>query len=220
MKVMIVGGGKTLYFLCRRLTAKGYEVVLINRAEEECVKMAQQLPVLVVCGDGSDPQILKESGAMGTDVVLALTPNDQDNLIICQLSSLQFGVPRVLALANDPDNMDIFGKLGIPAFSTADVVGSLLEQRAFVEQILNLLPLGEGRVNVTELLLDDDSPVVGKLLRDISLPENALVAVLIRKDQTIVPRGGCELLGGDRLVLITLPENHGAVLRSFTGEKK
>jgi len=220
MKIMIAGGGKTLYFLCRRLTAKGYEVVLINRKEEECVKMAQQLPALVICGDGSDPQILKESGAMGMDVVLALTPNDQDNLIICQLASLQFGVPRVLALANDPDNMDVFGKLGIPAFSTADVVGSLLEQRASVEQILNLLPIGEGRVNVTELLLDGDSPVVGKLLRDISLPENALVAVLIRKNQTIVPRGGCELLDGDRLLLVTLPENHGAVLRSFTGEKK
>lgn len=220
MKIMIVGGGKTLYFLCRRLIAKGYEVVLINREEEECVKMAHQLPVLVICGDGSDPQILKESGAMGTDVVLALTPNDQDNLIICQLSSLQFGVPRVLALANDPDNMDVFGKLGIPAFSTADVVGSLVEQRASVEQILNLLPIAEGRVNVTELLLDENSPVVGKLLRDISLPENALVAVLIRKDQAIVPRGGCELLNGDRLLLITLPENHAAVLRFFTGEKK
>lgn len=220
MKFLLVGGGKTLYFLCRRLVAKGYEVVIVNRDEGECEKMARQLSALVVCGDGSDPQVLKEAGAMGADAVLAITPNDQDNLVICQLASLQFGVPRVVALANDPDNTDVFRKLGIPAFSTADIVGSLLEQRASVEQVLNLQPVGEGRVNVTEVLLEPGSPVVGKMLRDIPLPENALVAVLIRKDQTLVPRGACELAEGDRVVLITLPGNHGAVLRIFTGESQ
>lgn len=220
MKILIAGGGKALYFLCRRLTAKGYEVVILNRDEGECERMARQLPALVVCGDGSDPQVLKESGAMGADVVLAITPNDQDNLVICQLASLQFGVPRVAALANDPDNSDVFRKLGVPAFSTAEIVAGLLEQRASVEQILNLQPVGGGRVNVTEILLEPNSPVVGKMLRDIPLPENALVAVLIRKDQTLVPRGACELAEGDRVVLITLPGNHGAVLRMFTGESQ
>ena len=101
MKVLMVGGGKTLYFLCRNFAAKGYEVVLVNRDQGECVQMARQLSATVVCGDGSDPAILKEAGAMGADVVLAITPNDQDNLVISQLASLQFGVPRAVALAND-----------------------------------------------------------------------------------------------------------------------
>jgi len=219
MKVLIVGGGKTLYFLCRNFTAKGYEVVIVNRDQAECVQLARQLSATVVCGDGSDATILKEAGTMGADAVLAITPNDQDNLIICQLASLQFGVPRAVALANDPENAEVFEKLGVSAFSTTHIVGSLIEQRASLEQIINLLPVGEGRVNVTEVLLDADSPVVGKLLKDIGLPENALIAVVIRGNQPIVPRGANDLMAGDRVVLITLPENHGPVLKAITGER-
>lgn len=220
MKVLIVGGGKTLYFLCRNLTAKGYEVVIVNRDKAECVQLARQLSATVVFGDGSDVRILKEAGAMRTDAVLAITPNDQDNLVICQLASLRFGVPRTMALVNDPDNAEVFNKLGVSAFSTTHIVGSLIEQRASLEQIINLLPVGEGRVNVTEIVLDADSPVSGKRLKDINLPQNALVAVIIRDNQPIVPRGANELLEGDRVVLITLPENHGPVLKAITGEWK
>jgi trk system potassium uptake protein TrkA len=220
MKVLIVGGGKMLYFLCRSFTAKGYQVIIINRNQEECIQLARQLSATVVCGEGSDPKMLKEAGAMGADVVLAITPNDQDNLVICQLASLHYGVPKTLALANDPDNADVFEKLGVSAFSTTSIVSSLIEQRASLEQITNLLPVGEGRVNVTEIILDANSPVAGKVLKDIGLPENALVAVVIRDGQPIVPRGANQLLVDDRLVLITLPENHGPVLRAFTGEQK
>ncbi len=220
MKVLIVGGGKTLYFLCRNFTAKGYEVVIINRNRAECVQLARQLSARVVCGDGSDERILKDAGAMGADAVLAITPNDQDNLVICQLASIRYGVPRAIALANDPDNAEIFEKLDVSAFSTTHIVSSLIEQRASLEQIINLLPVAEGRVNVTEIILDADSPVAGKFLKDIDLPGNALVAVVIRDNQPIVPRGANRLLGGDRVVLITLPENHGSVLKAFTGEQE
>jgi trk system potassium uptake protein TrkA len=219
MKVLIVGGGKTLYFLSRNFTAKGYEVVIINRDREECVQLARQLSSTVVCGDGSDPEILKEAGAMGADALLAITSNDQDNLVICQLASLHFGVPRAVALANDPENADIFQKLGVSSFSTTHIIGSLIEQRASTEQITNFLPVAEGRVNVTEIIVDAGFPVAGKFLKDIKLPENALVAVVIRDKEPIIPRGASQLLAGDRVVLITLPENHGSALKAFTGEK-
>ncbi len=220
MKVIIVGGGRTLYFLCRSFASKGYDVIIINRNRQECVQLARQLKATVVCGDGSDARILKEVGARGADLVLAITPNDQDNLVICQLASLQYGVPRTVALANDPDNAEVFEKLGVVAFSTTDIIGSLIEQRTYLEQITNLLPVGEGRVNVTEVVLDIESPVAGKLLQEIQLPENALVAVVIRDNQPIVPRGSNQLMPGDRVVLITLPENHGPVLKMFTGEDR
>jgi trk system potassium uptake protein TrkA len=219
MKVLIVGSGKTLYFLSRNFTAKGYEVVIINRDREECVQLARQLSSMVVCGDGSDPEILKEAGAMGADALLAITSNDQDNLVICQLASLQFGVPRAIALANDPENADIFQKLGVSSFSTTQIIGSLIEQRASTEQITNCLPIAEGRVNVTEIIVDAGFPVAGKFLKDVKLPGNALVAVVIRDKEPIIPRGASQLMAGDRVVLITLPEDHGSALRAFTGEK-
>ncbi|MDD2998550.1 MAG: TrkA family potassium uptake protein [Candidatus Riflebacteria bacterium] len=220
MKIIIVGGGQTLYFICRNFTAKGYEVVIINRNKAECVELARQLSALVIYGDGSEVEILKEAGAMGADAILAVTSNDQDNLVICQLATLMFGIHRAVALANDPDNVEVFEKLGVSAFSTTHIVSSLIEQRASLDQITNLLPVGEGRVNVTEIVLHENAPVTGKQLKDIDLPENALVAVVIRDNQPIVPRGNNELRAKDRIVLITLPETHGSVLRAFSGESE
>lgn len=220
MKVLIVGSGQMLFFLCRNFTSKGYEVVVINRDRQECASLARQLTALVVYGDGSDATTLKEAGAMGADVVLAITSHDQDNLVICQLASLQFGVPRAVALANDPENAEVFQKLGVSAFSTTHIIGSLIAQRASLDQITNLLPVAEGRVNITEIVVDAGFPVADRLLKEIDLPENALVAVVIRDQEAIVPRGATRLLAGDRVVLITLPENHGPTLKAFTGEER
>jgi trk system potassium uptake protein TrkA len=150
--------------------------------------------------------------------VLAITPNDQDNLVICQLASTRYHVPRAIALANDPDNAEVFQKLGITAFSTTEIIGSLIEQRASLERITNLLPVAQGRVNVTEVVLDDSCPVVGRHLREVRMPENALVGIVTRGETPIVPRGSTRLEPGDRVVLLTLPENHGEVLRILTGE--
>jgi len=220
MRALIVGGGTTVYFLCRDFASKGHEVVVVNRDERECVRLARQLPATVVCGDGSDASVLGDAGARSADVVLALTPNDQDNLVICQLASLQFGVPRTLALANDPDNVAVLHKLGVPAFSMTDVVSTIIEQRATTDQITNLLPVGEGRVIVTEVRLDDASPALGRSLEDVALPANALVAAIMRDDDVIVPHGSSCLNSGDRLLLVTQPDNHAAVLRALTGERR
>ena len=157
MNVLIAGSGKTLFFLCRAFTAKGHAVTLVNTNRDECEQLARELPALVIHGDASEADVLKEAGAMRADVILAITPKDQDNLVICQLAALQFGAPRTLALANDPDNAPIFEQLGVHAFSTTEIISSLIEQRASLEQVLTQLTIGQGRVNVTDLV----APPVG-----------------------------------------------------------
>jgi len=218
MKVLIVGGGKPVYFLCRTFLAKGHEVVLINASRDECVQLARRLKVTVIHGDGSDPTILEEAGAHGADAILAVTPNDQDNLAVCQLGSMEYGVPRAVALVNDPDNEQVFQKLGVTAFSGTRTIASMIEQRTALDEITNLIPVGEGKVNITELKLPTDSPVVGRTLRELSLPADSLIAVVLRNGEAVVPRGDTTLRPGDRIVLITLPANHGPVIRAITGE--
>jgi len=218
MKVLIVGGGRPVYFLCRAFLAKGHRVTVINRDQDECVQMARRLKVTVVQGDGSDPAVLEEGGAHGAEAVLAVTPNDEDNLAVCQLAKLQYDVPRAVALVNDPENEEAFGKLGVAAFSTTRTVASMIEQRTTLDEITNLIPVGEGKVNITEVKLQPTSPVAGKTLRDLSLPEGSLIAVVLRDGEAVVPRGNTELKAGDRIVLITLPANHGPVLKAITGE--
>lgn len=209
-----------IYFLGRTFLAKGYYVTVINRNHEECVRLARRLKATVVHGDGSNPRILEEAGANTVDAILAVTPNDQDNLVICQLADLQFHVPRTLALVNDPDNEEVFRKLGITAaFSTTRILASLIEQRAGFEDITNLIPAGEGKVNITEVVLQESSPVAGKPLHGITLPVNSLIACVLRPDKTIIPRGDTQLCAGDRLIVVSLPENQGQVLRALTGEE-
>lgn len=218
MNVLIIGGGKPVYFLCRTFLAKGHRVTLVNRNADECVQMARRLKATIINGDGSDPRILEEAGVHVADAVLAVTANDQDNLAACQLASVQYNVPRAVALANDPDNESVFRKLGISAFSTTRTIASMIEQQTALDEITNLIPVGEGEVNITEIKLSSESPIVGKTMRELSLPPDSLVAVVMREGTALVPRGDTMVREGDRIVLITLPVNHGPAIRAVTGE--
>lgn len=220
MNILIVGGGRIIYFLCRTFLSKGFKVTVINRNRDECTWLARHLKATIVYGEGSDLRILEEAGVKDTDVILAVTPNDQDNLVICQLASLCFRVQRTLALVNDPDNEEVFRGLGITAVSTTNILSSLIEQRVSFEEIINLTSVGQGKINITEVILKETSPVIGRTLGDIALPENSLIAGILRDDNPIVPRGLTLLQKEDHLILVTLPENHGQVLKMLTGETK
>ena len=220
MNILIVGGGKAVYFLCRTFLSKGYRVTIVNRDREECTRLARRLKAVVVHGDGSDPEILEEAGAGSADAVLAVTPNDQDNLVICQLADKRYEVHRTLALVNDPENEQVFRELGIAAVSTTRILTSLVEQRAGFDEIINLIPIDEGKVNLTEVVLTETSTVINRPLRDVALPANSLVAYILREEQPIVPRGPTVLRVNDRLIVISLPENYGQVLRILTGNSR
>lgn len=218
MNTLIIGGGKVVYFLAKAFFSKGYNVTIINRKKEECVWLARQLKATVVLGNATDLQILKEADTASMDAVLAVTPNDEDNLVICQLAKLNLGVQRTLALVNDPDNEQVFQQLGITtAFSTTSIISSLIEQRTGLEEIVGLFSVAEGKVNVTEVLLPNDSPVLDKSLMEIELPGDSLIACILRNSTPIIPRGTTKLSARDRLILITLPDNHGQTLKLLTG---
>lgn len=218
MNTLIIGGGKVIYFLAKAFHSKGYNVTIINRKKDECSRLARQLKATVVYGNATDPQTLKEAKVSSMDAVLAVTPNDEDNLVICQLAKLNFSVEKTLALVNDPDNEQVFQQLGVTtAFSTTRMISSLIEQRAGFEEIVGLFSVAKGKVNVTEVALTKNSPVLGKSLKEIKLPADCLIACILRNDEPLIPRGATTLAAADRLVLITLPESHGPVLKLLTG---
>lgn len=218
MRVIIIGGGKPVYFLCRTFIAKGHHVTLINRDHEECIQIARRIKATVVYGDGSDPTVLEEAGAPGCDAILAVTPKDQDNLAICQIASIEYNVPRTLALVSDPDHEAVFKKFGVIAFSTTRIIASMIEQRTALDDITNLIPVGEGKVNITEVRIEQTSPVLDKKLKELSLPDDSIIAVVLREGKAIVPHGNTQLRIGDRIILITLPTNHGTVIKMITGD--
>ena len=221
MNIFIVGGEKLAYFLSRTFVSKGHRVTVVNRDRRKCERLARQLSATVVWGDGSDVRTLEEAEAEAADAVLAVTPNDQDNLVICQLASSRFRVPHVLALVNDPDHEEVFRRLDIKAtLSVTALIATLIEQRAGFDEVVNLLPAGEGKLNIAEIVLKEDSPVAGRTLREAALPEDCLVAGITRRAEPIIPRGPTVLEPGDHLVLVTLPASYGPALRALVGEEE
>lgn len=219
MKIILVGGGKVAYFLARSFLSKGHSVVVINRDTGECRLLARQLNVTVIQGDGSYPKTLCDADAHQADAVLAITPSDDDNLIICQIAERQFHVPVTLAVVNDPDNETVFPQLGVKnVVSITRVVTQLIEERTGTEDIANLVTLAGGNVHVTELELTDTCPVLDQPLSQISLPEQSLIACIVRGGHVLVPQGKTSLLLGDRILLVTVPTSHGAAIRTLTGE--
>ncbi len=220
MRVVIAGEGRTVFFLARAFLAKGHSVSTVSRAREESVELARRLRVLPVHGDPSDPEVLEQAGTAEAAAVLAAGSRDSDNLVVCQLARGRFGVPRTLAVVNDPENEEVFRKLGVEAMSTSRTLVSLVEQRTELEEILNMFPAAGGRVILTELVLPPESPAAGRPLRSVALPEDSLVVTVIRGGEVAVARGGTVLRAGDRLLVASLPEHLGAAVRALTGERR
>lgn len=137
MRIILIGGNKTTYFLARTFSSKGYHLAIINKDPAEAKWLSEQVKALVILGDGSDPAILEQAGARRADVVISLTPQDEDNLIACQIARQMYGVPRTMALVNDPDNEAIFAQLGVTTtFSATRMIAALIERQTGLEDVI------------------------------------------------------------------------------------
>ena len=216
MKMIMIGGGNTVFFLARAFHRKKYDLTIINRDANDARYMSRHLHGVVLCGEGGNPKILEQAGAMNADVLMALTDHDHDNLIACQIAIHQFDVPRTIALVNNPDNEPLFRKLGVTvAFSATRILSGLLEAETGVAAVTHMMALAQGKISVMEFLLAESSPAVGKSLAALNLPEDALIASIARNEEVLIPRGGTVLEAGDRLVLIGRAETLDAVLTLF-----
>lgn len=221
MRLILTGGGETIetiYFLARHFALRDYHVTVIDPDPEETRLLAHRVDVTAIVGDASHPAVLEDAGARRADVLLALSAYDPDNLVTCQMAHRLFGVPRTMALVNDPDNEAVFRQLGIDlVFSATRVIGSLIEGHTVFDEVVHLFPVAEGRLHVTELVLDHDAPAVGRTLRELALPSESLIAAVIRGAEVVVPSGDTLLATGDHLLLIALPSVEEAAMRLLTG---
>jgi trk system potassium uptake protein TrkA len=219
MRVLIVGGGKPVYFLGRRFAGNGHTATIVCDDRGECEKLARRVKATVIFGNGTDPRVLEQAGCAGADALIAVASRDQDNLITCQLASRHFGVARVVALVDDPDNEAVFERLGVAAFSSTPVIARMLEQRISAEALANLVSAAGGRVSVNEARVAAGSPAAGRAVRDLRFPPDCLVGVVAREDDVLIPTGSTVLEAGDTVILISRPEHSGALARMFDGEQ-
>jgi trk system potassium uptake protein TrkA len=219
MYIVIVGAGKVGYFLAERLCQDKHGVSIIEKDKTTCDEMSRELDALVIRGDGCDPQILEQAGAARANVVAAVTGDDEDNLIICQLAKERFGVQRTVGRVNNPQNEQTFSKLGvdIPMNST-EVIAKIIEEEVSFSDFVSLLSFKRGKLAIVRVDLPEDSPVIDKQVKDIQWPENSVLLSILRQDDVIVPRGDTVLKAGDDVIALTMVGNESQLSNLLAGK--
>lgn len=216
--VLLIGGRSKAKSLAMSLIKKGYRVTVINDTYKDCLKLAEIDKLTVINGDGTKPFVLEDASAADADIAIAMASKDEDNLVICELCKKRFHVKKTVALVSDPKKTEFFYKMGIDSVVCAiTAITNIIEQQAFIDEIANLVPIGEGRVSIAEVPIPGTAPVVGKKLWEINLPKEVIIGCILRGDTTVVPRGDTRVLSGDMLILISSGKQEMAAIKELTG---
>ena len=222
MNIIIVGEGKEVHFLIKSFISKGHYVTLIINDREKCKSFSKEHEDIdVIYGDATKPAILEDAGAIYSNIVIALTSHDPDNLMICQMAKELYGVSRTFAVVNDPKNVEIFKKLGLDTIiSTVNIISSMIEQKISIEEITNLISLDEGKLSIFEIKISQSSPVIGKMLSEIDIPNSAVIGCIVRKGDIVIPRGDTKIFFEDKLIVLSLPVEQKKVFNVLLGDDK
>jgi trk system potassium uptake protein TrkA len=209
MYVVVIGGGKVGYYLTKALLEERHEVLLVERDFKRATRIAEDFGQgVVIRGDGAETATLERAGVGRADVVCAVTGEDEDNLIVCQVAKRHFNVTRTIARINNPKNEDIFIRLGIDVtVSATQFIISLIEQEIPTTPFVNLLTLRSIGMEIVDLYMSDDCPWVGKRIGDLSLPPDTVLSLHIREGVRTFPTDQTLLMRGDRLIGLTSLES-------------
>ena len=207
MYVIVVGAGKVGWNLTRELLEKGHEVTLIENDRERYSTVEQELEHNIQYGDASELWVLERAGIQRADLVIAVTGDDEDNMLICQVAKEKYLVDRIIARVNNPRNLEHFELLGIkPVVSATDLILRLIEHEVPEYGLVHLLDLPEQRLEIIEMSLPADSRAAGKRVGDLQMPDGTLLISVVRDNEGFVPIADTVLEAGDQILAVLDPK--------------
>ena len=216
MYVIIAGAGKVGWNLARELIAKDREVTLIESDHRRFRVVADELEHCVQYGDATEIWVLERAGIQRADLVIAVTGDDEDNILICQVAKEKYGCDRIVARVNNPRNLDHFKMLGVqPAVSATDLILRLIEHEVPEYGLIQLLALEEEHLEIIELEVAERSDVAGRRVSEVNLPEGSLIISVLRGGTGSVPRPDSVIHAGDQVLLILDPGLEGQITPKF-----
>jgi trk system potassium uptake protein TrkA len=217
MYVLIVGGGKVGLNLTRELVAKGHEVTLIEGERSLYLRIEQELEHAVQYGDGTELWVLERAGIQRADLVVAVTGDDEDNILICQVAKEKYLCDRIIARCNNPRNLQHFKLLGIvPAVSATDLILNLIEHEVPGHGLVHLLDLPDEQLEIIEVEVVAGAPAEGRKVADLGLPDGSLViSVLPRGGGGFVPKADTVINVGDEVLIVLDPGLEEAITAQF-----
>jgi len=216
--ILVVGGGKVGYYLTKTLVNEGYEILLIEKSAKKVATYGERFGSVVVQGDGAELATLEAAGAARADVVVAVTGDDEDNLVVCQTAKKLFNVPRTIARVNNPKNEEIFKKLGIDVtVSATNIILSIIEQEIPQRGLVHLMTLKHAQIAIVEATVEGSAPVANKSLAEINFPPNVVISALLRDGGMILPKGDTVLKPDDEIIALANKESEEAFREMMTG---
>jgi trk system potassium uptake protein TrkA len=216
MYVIVVGAGKVGYYLSKQLIAEGHEVLLMEKDRRRQAMLAEELGDVCMQGDGCEVRVMAEAGFSRADVIVAVTGDDEDNLVICQMAKKKFTAPRTVARVNNPANLSLFQKLGIDTtVSSTQIIFNLLEQQIEPGEIIPVGALKNGNIEVVAVNVSDRSPVLGRTIRDLPLPGNALIISVVRNDNALLPQADTRFEVDDTVIGMVVADEEPQLRRVF-----
>ncbi len=219
MYIVVVGGGSVGYHLCKALLKEGHEVLVLDKDPAKCAAFEDELGSICVRGDGCETATLAEAGVSRADVFVAATDEDEDNLVACQVAKHRFGVPRTIARVNNPKNEKIFKELGVDCpITVTNLILEHIEEKIPTHPLVHLLTMGEEGTEIVEVRIREGSPAVGKSVAELSLPPDAILALLMRNGQKPqVPAADTILQANDRIIALTPTDSEEALRNELAG---
>ena len=219
MYIIIVGAGRVGFNLAQKLIQDKHTVTVIEKDRASCENMSENLDAMVINGDGCEPRFLEDAEVGRADVIAAVTAEDEDNLIICQLAKEVFGVRRTVARVNNPKNEKIFSELGVDVpVNATTIIAKIIEEEASFEDFVNLMTFKRGKLALVRVDLTSDSPVIDKRIMDIAIPENSVFVSIVRGESIVVPKGDTVLRKGDDVIALTMIEHERQLLDCLVGK--
>lgn len=219
MYIIVAGGGKVGYYLTKTLVNEGYEILLIEKNPKKVAIYAERFGSVVMEGDAAELSTLEAAGSARADVVVAVTGDDEDNLVICQTAKRLFNVPRTIARVNNPKNEEIFRRLGIDVtVSSTNIILSIIEQEIPERGLVHLMTLKHAQVAIVEATVEEGAPVAGKTLAELDIPENVVVSAVLRDGSLILPKGDTVLQPDDEVIALASRESEEAFREMMTGD--
>ena len=217
MYIIVVGAGKVGWNLARELLDKEHEVTVIEGDRRRYLTVEQELEHNIQYGDASELWVLERAGVQRADMVIAVTGDDEDNMLICQVARDKYMVERIIARVNNPRNLQHFELLGIkPSVSATGLILNLIEHEVPEYGLVHLLDFPEERLEIIEMLLEKDSKVAGQRVADLDMPEGSLLISVLRDGEGFVPGPETVLEPGDE-VLAVLDPGKEEDLKDFLG---
>jgi len=199
-RVLIVGAGKVGFHLAKLLIESGYSVSVLDRDQDACLKVAEELDALAVIGDGTEIEPLGEAGAGKADYVVAATGKDEDNVAVCRIAKSRYSCPRTIARVIDPSSEALYRLAGADATIDATSLAARMIRDALPAEGMRLLSIFEsGDFALAELELDASSPAAGQAVSGLRLPADCVLIALTRGPSVLLTRGGTVLAAGDRV---------------------